>query len=77
MIEIMNWMIVEKIAKNNYNEGALLSMPLWSVTYYTLSDCKASKDIRAKTGSEAEQIAREKDETFDRLISVSIVLEAR
>ena len=57
-------------------EGALLSTPLWNVTYYTLSDCKASKDIRAKTGSDAEKIAREKDDTFDRLIGVSIILEA-
>ena len=130
MIDLMNWMIEEKIAKNNFNasaivnglelykvegdeakkarvrlyrdwrnagepskvafqhaikgdviqalpiEGALLSLPLWNVTYYTLSDCKASKDIRAKTGADAEKAAREKDETFDRLIGVSIVLEA-
>lgn len=59
-------------------EGALISdfLPLWNVTYYTLSDCKASKDIRAKTSSDAEKMAREKDDTFDRLIGVSIVLEA-
>lgn len=59
-------------------EGALISgfLPLWNVTYYTLSDCKASKDIRAKTSGDAERIAREKDDTFDRLIGVSIILEA-
>ncbi len=132
MKRIMDWMITEKIAKNDFNaaaivnglelykldndeamkarvrlyrdwrnagepskvsfqhaikgdviqalpiEGALISgfLPLWNVTYYTLSDGKASKDIRAKTSSDAEKMAREKDDTFDRLIGVSIVLEA-
>ena len=58
-------------------EGAMHSKPLWSVSYYTLSDGKATKQIRAESSAEAEKIAREKDETFDRLICpISIILEA-
>lgn len=41
----------------------------YSVTYYTLSDCKNSVDVLASNAAEAEIIARRKDECFDKLIS--------
>lgn len=41
----------------------------YSVTYYTLSDCKNSVDVLASSATEAEIIARRKDECFDKLIS--------
>jgi hypothetical protein len=41
----------------------------YNVSYYTLSDCKNSVDVLANSATEAEIIARRKDECFDRLIS--------
>jgi hypothetical protein len=45
----------------------------FSISYYTLSDGKNTVEIEANNADEAASIARERDDTFDRVFSIAVI----